>query len=78
MIKNRKARYFIWILSLTLGPVVYFILLLALPGTPSIEVIKKNIIELVFTVTVYWAAGFILVWAVYWFAKFMLRYGPFV
>lgn len=78
MITSRKAKRFVWILSLTLGPVVYCILLLTLSGAPNIEAIKKNIIELVVTITVYWAAGFVLVWAVHWLAKFMLKYSPFV
>ena len=78
MVESRKAKRLVWVLSLTVGPVVYCILLLTLPGTPNIEAIKKNIVELMFTITVYWAAGFVLIWAVHWFAKFMLRYGPFV
>ncbi len=78
MVESRKAKRLVWVLSLTVGPVVYCTLLLTLPGTPNIEAIKKNIVELMFTITVYWAAGFVLVWAVHWFAKFMLRYGPFV
>ena len=78
MVKSRKAKRFVWILSLTLGPVVYCILLLTLPGTPNIEAIKKNIIELVVTVTFYWAAGFVLVWTVYWLSKFVVKYGPFM
>jgi len=78
MIKSSKAKRFVWVLSLTLGPAVYCILLLTLPGTPNIEVIKKNIIDLVVTIAVYWAAGFVLVWAIHWLTKFMLRYGPFV
>ena len=72
MVKSSKAKRFLWILSLTLGPVVYCILLLTLPGTPNIEAIKKNIIELVVTVTFYWAAGFVLVWTVYWLSKFVV------
>ena len=45
---------------------------------PNIEAIKKNIIELVVAIAAYWAAGFVLVWAVHWLAKYMLKYGPFM
>jgi len=78
MTKSSKAKLFVWVLSLTLGPVVYCILLLTLPGTPTMEAIKKNFIELMVTITVYWAAGFGLVWVLYWLSKFMVKYGPFV
>ena len=78
MIESSKAKRFVWVLSLTLGPVVYCIMLLTLPGTPNIEVIKNNLIDLVVSITVYWAAGFVLVWAVHWLTKFMIKYGPFV
>jgi len=40
---------------------------------PNIEAIKKNIIELVVAIAAYWAAGFVLVWAVHWLAKYMLK-----
>ena len=78
MVKSRKTKRLLWILSLTLGPVTYCILLLTLPGTPNIEAIKKNIIELTITIIVYWAAGFVLVWVWYWLGKFIIKYGPFV
>jgi hypothetical protein len=78
MTKSSKAKRFVWVLSLTLGPVVYCILLLTLPGTPNMEAIRKNSIELMVTITVYWAAGFGLVWVLYWLSKFMVKYGPFV
>ena len=76
--KSSKAKRFLWILSLALGPVVYCILLLTLPGMPNIEAIQNNIVELVVTIIVYWAAGFVLVWIFYWFSKFMVKYGPFM
>ena len=78
MVEKMKAKHLIWILSLTLGPLVYCILLLILPGTPNIEAIKKNIVELMFSITVYLAAGFVLVWIWYWLGKFIIKYGPFV
>jgi hypothetical protein len=77
MDKSRKGKRFVWLLSLTLGPIVYCILLLTLPGTTNIEAIKNNIIELLVTIIVYWASGFVLVWAWYWLGKFVIKYGPF-
>jgi len=76
MVESSKTKRFVWVLSLTLGPIVYGILLLALPGRPNIEAIRKNLIELVVAIGVYWAVGLALVWAVYWLGKFILRYGP--
>jgi hypothetical protein len=78
MIESRKAKRFVWVLSLTLGPVAYCILLLALPGTPDIAAVKDNLIDLVVALAVFWAVGFVLVWAVCWRSKFMVKYGPFV
>jgi hypothetical protein len=78
MVESRKANRLLWILSLTLGPIVYCVLLLTLPGTPNIEAIKNNIVELMFTITVYWAAGFVLVWVWYRLGKFIMKYGPFM
>lgn len=78
MAESRKGKRFVWILSLTLGPIVYCILLLTLPGTTNIEAIKNNIIELLVTIIVYWASGFVLVWVWYWLGKFVVKYGPFV
>jgi hypothetical protein len=78
MAMKRKATRFLWILSLTLGPVLYFILLFVLPDTPSIEVIRSNLIELVLTIVVYWFLGFGLVWLMYWLGRFLIKYGPFL
>jgi len=78
MAKSQKANRIIWIISLTLGPVVYCILLLTLPGTPNIEAIKKNIIELLVSIFVCWVVGFVFVWIWYWLGKFVIKYGPFI
>ena len=78
MAKSQKSNRLLWIISLTLGPVVYCILLLTLPGMSNIDVIKNNIIDLVITIAIYWALGFVLVWVWYWLGKFVIRYGPFV
>ncbi|HUT30794.1 MAG TPA: hypothetical protein VMX13_13460 [Sedimentisphaerales bacterium] len=75
---GRKAKRFVWVLSLTVGPVVYCILLLALPDRPSIEAVRLNLIELVTAIVIYWLVGFGLVWAMYWLSKFLLKYGPFL
>ena len=78
MAKSQKSNSLLWIISLTLGPVVYCILLLTLPGMSNIDVIKNNIIDLVITIAIYWALGFVLVWVWYWLGKFVIKYGPFV
>lgn len=75
---GRKAKQFVWVLSLTLGPVVYCILLLALPDRPSIDALRLNLIELAATIVVYWLVGFVVVWAVCWLGRFLVKYGPFV
>jgi hypothetical protein len=77
MIENWKTKRFVWVLSLTLGPIVYGILLLTLPGRPNIETLKSNLIELVLTIAVYWALGLGLVWTAYWLGKFIRKHGPF-
>ena len=74
MTKSSKAKYFVWILSLTLGPVVYFILLLVLPGMLNMASMKENISVLM----TFWSGGFVLVWAVHWLTKFVVKYGRFM
>ncbi len=78
MVESRKAKHLVWIVSLTLGPVVYCILLLILPGMPNLETIKNNFIDLLASIVVYWVAAFVLVWVWYWLGKFIIKYGPFV
>jgi hypothetical protein len=77
IIESSKARRFVWIMSLTLGAVVYCIMHLTLPGTLNIEAVSNHLIELLISITVYWAAGFVLVWTVHGLTKFMLKYVPF-
>ena len=77
MAKERKTKRFFWILSLALGPVLYFILLFVLPNTPNIEAIRSNLIELVVTIVVYWFFGFGLVWCIYCLGRFLLKNGIF-
>ena len=77
MAESRKAKRLVWILSLTLGPVVYCILLLTLPGMLNIEAIMNNILDLLVTIAVYWVMGFLFVWVWYWLGKFVIKYGPF-
>jgi hypothetical protein len=76
MIDSIKTKRFVWLLSLTLGPIVYGILLLVLPDRPNIEALRKNLIDLVVAIAIYWAVGLALVWAVYWLGKFILRHSP--
>jgi len=82
MIKSGKAKRFVWILSLTLGPVAYctllLIILLTPPGVSNIAAVKDNLIDLVVTLAVFLAAGFVFVWIGYWSGKFIVKYGPFV
>ena len=78
MAESRKAKRFIWILSLTLGPIVSFILLLTLPDIANIEAFKNNFYEFLETIIVCWVSGFVFVWAWYWLSKFVIKYGPFV
>jgi hypothetical protein len=78
MSKERKTKRFLWILSLAFGPVLYFILLLVLPDTPSIDAIRSNLIELIVTIFIYWFFGFGLVWCIYWLGRFLIKYGPFL
>jgi hypothetical protein len=58
MAKGQKANRIVWILSLTLGPVVYCVILLTLHEIPNIEAIKNNIINLMVAIVVCWAVGF--------------------
>jgi hypothetical protein len=78
MIKSRKAKRFVWVLSLAFGPGLFCTLLLTPPGMANIEAIKKSLIDLVDALAVSWAVGFGFVWAVYWLSKFITQYGPFV
>ena len=78
MAESRKVRRFVWILSLTLGPIAGCILLLTLPEIANIEAFKNNIFELLETIIICWLSGFVFVWVWYWLGKFVIKYGPFV
>ena len=78
MAESRKVRRFVWILSLTLGPIAGYILLLTLPEIANIEAFKNNIFELLETIIICWVSGFVFVWVWYWLGKFVIKYGPFV
>ncbi len=78
MIESSRTKRSVWILSLTLGPVLFCILLLTLPGAASIEAIKNSLIDLVEALAIFWAAGFAFVWIAYWSGKFFVKYGPFM
>jgi hypothetical protein len=57
-----------------IGPVVYCVLLLTVPGSFNMASVKKSFIELIDL----WIGGFVLVWVVYWLGKFTIKYGPFM
>ena len=78
MAESRKVRRFVWILSLTLGPIAGYILLLTLPEIANIEAFKNNFYELLETIIICWLSGFVFVWVWYWLGKFVIKYGPFV
>jgi len=78
MAKRQKANRLVWILSLTLGPVVYCVLLLTLPGMPNIEAIMNNIVDLLVAIAICWVVGFVFVWIWYWLGKFIIKYDPFM
>ena len=78
MAESRKVRRFVWILSLTLGPIAGYILLLTLPEIANIEAFKNNFYELLETIIICWVSGFVFVWVWYWLGKFVIKYGPFV
>jgi hypothetical protein len=82
MSESKKAKRFVWVLSLTFGPVAccipLVILLLTSPRTPDIAVVTPNVVDLVEALVVSWPAGFVIVWVVYWLSKFVVKYGPFM
>lgn len=82
MNESGKAKRLVWVLSLTLGPVAYCIvlaiLLLTPPATANIAAVTADLSGFVETLASFWAAGFVLVWVGYWSGKFMVKYGLFV
>jgi hypothetical protein len=82
MSESRKAKRFVWVLSLTLGPVAYCvvlaILLLTPPGAANIAAVMGDLVGFVETLASFWVAGFVFVWVGYWSGKFMIKYGPFL
>ena len=82
MIKSGKAKRFVGVLSLTLGPVAYFVVLVILllkpPKIVNIAAITDDLSGFVETFASFWFAGFVLVWIWYWSGKFMVKYGPFM
>jgi len=65
MVENMNSKLFIWILSLLLGPVAFFALLIASPETPTIDEISQKLSQFVFCFIILWAVGFGLVWGLY-------------
>ena len=82
MIQSSKAKRFVWILSLTLGPAAYSILLLILllkpPRIVNIAAVMGDLAGLLQSLVPVWFGGFVLVWTLYWLSKFVVKYGPFM
>ena len=65
MVEDKNSKRLIWILSLLLGPVAFFVLLIASPETPTIDEISQKLSQFVFCFLILWAVGFGLVWGLY-------------
>jgi len=65
MVEKKSSTRFIWILSLLLGPVAFFVLLIASPETPTLDEISQKLTQFVFCFLILWAVGFGLVWGLY-------------
>ena len=65
MVEKKSSRRLIWILSLLLGPVAFFALLIASPETPTIDEITQKLSQFVFCFLIFWIIGFGLVWGLY-------------
>ena len=63
MVDNKSSKRFIWILSLLLGPVAFFVLLISSPETPTIDEITQKLSQFVFCFLIFWIIGFGLVWS---------------
>ena len=72
MVENKSSKRFIWILSLLLGPVVFFVLLIASPETPTIDEIFQKLGKFVFCFLIMWIIGFGLVWGLYRLKRYIL------
>ncbi|MHC4560452.1 MAG: hypothetical protein ACYS80_24470 [Planctomycetota bacterium] len=70
MAGNKRLK---WILSLFLGPVVFFVLLLASPETPTIDEIKQELGKFIFCFLILWIVGFGLVRALYALAGYVSK-----
>jgi hypothetical protein len=65
MIEDENSKRFIWILSLLLGFVAFFVLLIASPETLTIDEISQKLSQFVFCFLIFWIIGFGLVWGLY-------------
>ena len=65
MVEDKNSKRFIWFLSLLLGPVAFFVLLIASPETPTIDEISQKLTQFVFCFLILWIIGFGLVWGLY-------------
>lgn len=62
MVEKKSSKRLIWILSLLLGPVAFFVLLIASPETPAIDEITQKLSQFVFCFIIFWIIGLGLVW----------------
>ena len=65
MVEDKNSKRLVWILSLLLGPVAFFVLLIASPETPTIDEIMQKLSKFVFCFLILWIIGFGLVWGLY-------------
>ena len=70
MVGNKRLK---WILSLLLGPVVFFVLLLASPETPTIDEIKQELGKFIFCFLIFWIVGFGLIRGLYALAGYVSK-----
>jgi hypothetical protein len=70
MVGNKHLK---WILSLLLGPVVFFVLLLASPETPTIYEITQELGKFIFCFLIFWIVGFGLIRALYTLAGYVSK-----
>jgi hypothetical protein len=72
MVEGKNSKRFIWILSLLLGPVAFFVLLIASPETPTIDEITQKLSKFVCCFLFMWVIGFGLVWGLYRLKRYIL------
>ena len=64
MAETNRSKRLKWILSLSLGPVA-FLLLLVSPETPTFDEIMQKLTQFVFCFLILWIVGFGIIWGLY-------------